>query len=104
MSEDSVIQAGNGHFRIDNRQQASAASIELIGMAQREINILVHDFDEVVLPPAEIAELLSRFITGHAQNRVRYLCSEHSRLHERGARLVGASQQALPSRRLTAGG
>lgn len=88
MSEDSGIQTGHEHFRIDNRQQASAASLELIGKARREINILVHDYDDVMLPPMQFTGLLSEFITQHQQNRVRYLCSESSRLHERGARLV----------------
>ena len=74
--------------RTNDRRQATALSLELITRATRHLDILVYDYDEVLLPPAELAEQLTRFMHEHEHNVFRLLCSETRHLREKGGSLI----------------
>lgn len=78
----------NDRFPINSRGQVSEASTRLIQGASRSINMLIYDYDELLLPPAKIGDLLSTFIRQHERCRFQYLCSEHDLLRERGGKLI----------------
>ncbi len=78
----------NDRFPVNSREDVSATSRRLIGDAHRNINILLFDYDEVLLPAAHIEELLSDFFLQHERCRVHYLCAEHDILRERGGKLI----------------
>jgi hypothetical protein len=78
----------NDSFRVDTREQVAETSTRLIQEASRSINILLYDYDDVLLPGASIDGLLSTFILQHERCRFQYLCSENSLLRERGGKLI----------------
>lgn len=78
----------NNSFPINTREQVSETSIRLIQEASRRINILLYDYDEVLLPTSKIDDLLSIFIRQHERCRFQYLCSENDILRERGGKLI----------------
>ncbi|MFW2439537.1 MAG: hypothetical protein ACN4GR_09225 [Arenicellales bacterium] len=78
----------NDSFPAETREQASETSTRLIQEASRSINILLFDYDNVLLPAASIDGLLSTFILQHERCRFQYLCSENSLLRERGGKLI----------------
>jgi len=91
--EDSIMTADNDHtdndrFPVNTREEVSETSIRLIKKASRSINILLYDYDEVLLPGSKIDDLLSTFIRQHERCRFQYLCSENDILHERGGKLI----------------
>jgi hypothetical protein len=88
MIEKTGEKPGDEAFRITTRTEVSETSCELIQSASRTIDILVHDYDEILLPNSEIGGLLPEFFLAHRQNRFRYLCSESDLLHDRGRNLV----------------
>ena len=75
-------------FPVNTREQVSETSTRLIQEASRNINILLYDYDNVLLPTASIDGLLSAFILHHERCRFQYLCSENSLLRERGVKLI----------------
>ena len=83
-----VAQAAADSFQVNSRQQATETSITLLGEARRTVDVLLYDYDELLLPHAEITDLLPTFFRQHQRNQFRYLCSESNILHERGGALV----------------
>ena len=75
-------------YQVTTRQQVSDSSCELIAHAGRTIDILVYDYDEVLLPHVVITDLLTQFFLQHRHNQFRYLCSESDLLRERGRGLI----------------
>lgn len=75
-------------IRTSNRSEATELSLELIRLARRRLDILVYDYDDVLLPSTRIPELLTRFLHGSDRNQVRLLCSETRHLHEKGGPLI----------------
>jgi len=49
----------NDSFTVNTREQVSETSTRLIQEASRSINILLYDYDEVLLPASKIDNLLS---------------------------------------------
>ena len=82
------ISTDKNRFPVNTRQQISETSCRLISEATRNINILIYDYDDILLPPAKIDDLLAAFIRQHQRNRFRYLCSESDILRERGGKLI----------------
>ena len=78
----------NNRFQINSRLQVSETSHHLISEASRSINILLYDYDGILLPVTKIDDLLSSFIRQHERSRFRYLCSESDLLRERGGKLI----------------
>jgi len=78
----------NDHFKVNTRQHISDTSCQLISEANRSINILLYDYDEILLPPLKIDDLLSSYIRQHERSRFHYLCSESDILRERGGKLI----------------
>ncbi|NOY16615.1 MAG: hypothetical protein GXP23_06770 [Gammaproteobacteria bacterium] len=78
----------NDRFPINTREQVSETSTRLFQEASRSINILLYDYDEVLLPTNKIGDLLSMFIRQHEHCRFQYLCSENDILRERGGKLI----------------
>ena len=78
----------NDRFPVNTREEVSETSTRLIQEASRSINILLYDYDEVLLPTGKIDDLLSSFIRQHERCRFQYLCSENSILRERGGKLI----------------
>ncbi len=78
----------NNHFPVKSREHVTETSLRLIQEANRSINILLYDYDEVLLPGSKIGDLLSAFIRQHERCRFQYLCSENDILHERGGKLI----------------
>ncbi len=76
------------YFRINTREQVSETSIRLFQEASRSINILLYDYNEVLLPAGKLEDLLPAFIRQHERCRLQYLCSESDMLRERGGMLV----------------
>lgn len=75
-------------FNVNTRQQISDTSLRLISEANRRINILLYDYDDILLPVTKIDDLLASFIRQHQRSRFHYLCSESDLLHERGGKLI----------------
>jgi hypothetical protein len=75
-------------FQINTRDLASETSCRLLDEANRSINILLYDYDEILLPVTKIDDLLSSFIRNHEKCVFRYLCSESDILRERGSKLI----------------
>jgi hypothetical protein len=75
-------------FQINTRDLASETSCRLLDEANRSINILLYDYDEILLPVTKIDDLLSSFIRKHEKCVFRYLCSESDILRERGSKLI----------------
>ncbi len=73
---------------ITTRLEVSETSVRLLSEARRSINILVYDYDDILLPGKNIEDLLSSFLRQHERNRFRYLCSENDLLRERGSKLI----------------
>ncbi len=78
----------NDSFAVNTREQVSETSTRLIQEASRSINILLYDYDEVLLPVSKIDNLLSTFIRQHERCRFQYLCSENDILRDRGGKLI----------------
>ncbi len=78
----------NDSFPVNTRELVSETSSQLIQEASRSINMLLYDYDNVLLPTASIDGLLSTFILQHERCRFQYLCSENSLLRERGGKLI----------------
>ena len=78
----------NNRLQINSRLQVSETSHRLISEASRSINILLYDYDGILLPVTKIDDLLSSFIHQHERCRFQYLCSENSILRERGGKLI----------------
>jgi hypothetical protein len=78
----------NDRFPINSRGQVSETSTRLIQEASRSINILIYDYDEILLPTAQIGDLLSTFIRQHERCHFQYLCTENNLLLERGGKLI----------------
>jgi hypothetical protein len=95
MSESDEKPADNERrsLRTDNRIEASELSLELLGSARRRLDILVYDYDDILLPPASMQELLTRFIHGHDRNQFRLLCSETRHLRDKGGVLIDFAQR-----------
>lgn len=74
--------------RTNDRREATSLSGELLSQAKRHLDILVYDYDEVLLPPAVLADQLSRFMHENERNEFRLLCSETRHLHEKGGSLI----------------
>jgi hypothetical protein len=87
MSEENKGSEENS-YQVTSRQQVTESSALLIGKAKRTIDILVYDYDDILLPHNEITGWLTGFFLQHNQNRFRYLCSESDLLRERGRRLI----------------
>jgi hypothetical protein len=49
-------------FPINTRIEVSETSVRLLSEANRSINILVYDYDDILLPTTDIDELLSSFV------------------------------------------
>lgn len=75
-------------LRTSNRIEASELSLELLGSARRHLDVLVYDYDDVLMPGARIQELLTRFMHEHERNQFRLLCSETRHLREKGGSLI----------------
>lgn len=75
-------------FPINTRLEVLETSVRLLSEASRSINILVYDYDDILLPSNNIDELISSFVRQHERNRFRYLCSESDLLRERGSKLI----------------
>ena len=75
-------------FNVNTRQHISETSYRLISEANRRINILLYDYDDILLPVTKVDELLSSFIRQHERSRLHYLCSESNILRERGGKLI----------------
>ena len=75
-------------YPVTTRIDVSESSTNLLSEATRSINILVYDYDDVLLPTTNIDELISSFARLHERNRFRYLCSESDILRERGSKLI----------------
>lgn len=86
--EEEYISTDKNRFQVNSRQQISETSCDLISNANRSINIMLYDYDDILLPASRIDELLSSFIRQHERSRFRYLCSENDILRERGGKLI----------------
>ena len=86
--EEEYISTDKNRFQINTRQQISETRCDLISEANRSINIMLYDYDDILLPASRIDELLSSFIRQHERSRFRYLCSESDILRERGGKLI----------------
>lgn len=75
-------------FNVNTRQQISDTSFRLMSEANRRINILLYDYDDILLPVTKIDDLLTSFIRQHERSRFHYLCSESDLLRERGGKLI----------------
>ena len=75
-------------FPVNTRLEVSETSARILSEARRSINILVYDYDDVLLPSTNISELISSFVRQHEKNRFRYLCSESDLLRDRGSKLI----------------
>ena len=75
-------------MRTGSRSEASELALEILESAERRIDVLLHDFDEVILPPAQVAGLLTRFMRRHDHNRFRLLLADTRHLHEKGMALI----------------
>jgi hypothetical protein len=82
------ISTDKNRFPVKSRQHISETSCRLISEAVRNINILLYDYEDTLLPQAKIDDLLASFIRQHQRNRFRYLCSESDLLRERGGKLI----------------
>lgn len=82
------ISTDPNRFQIKTRQQITETSCRLISEANRNINILLYDYDDILLPATKIDDLLSAFIRQHQRSRFHYLCSESDILRERGGKLI----------------
>ena len=79
---------GSNSFPVNTRIELSEASVHLLGEASRSINILVYDYDDILLPSKNMDELVSSFVGLHERNRFHYLCSESDLLRNRGSKLI----------------
>lgn len=86
--EEEYIGTDKNRFQVNTRQQISDTSCDLISQARRNINIMLYDFDDILLPVTRVDELLSSFIRQHERSRFHYLCSESDILRERGGKLI----------------
>ena len=75
-------------YPVSTRLEVSETSVHLLSEATRSINILVFDYDDILLPSTNIDQLLSPFVRQHEKNRFRYLCSENDILKEHGSKLI----------------
>ncbi len=87
MTNENVNTAINS-FPVNTRLEISETSVRLLEVARRSINILVYDYDDILLPSTNIDELVSSFLRLHERNRFHYLCSESDLLRERGSKLI----------------
>mgnify|MGYP003573248127 FL=1 len=69
--EEEYISTDKNRFQINTRQQISETSCDLISEANRSINIMLYDYDDILLPASRIDELLSSFIRQHERSRFR---------------------------------
>jgi hypothetical protein len=83
-------------FSINTRLEVLETSVRLLSDASRSINILVYDYDDILLPSKNIGELMSSFVRQHERNRFRYLCSESDLLRERGSKLIKLARRFMP--------
>lgn len=93
MSGDNTIMTENksaeeNSFAINTREAVSATSMRLIKEATRSINILLYDYDEILLPTSKINDLLPTFIIQHERCSFQYLCTQSDILRERGGILI----------------
>jgi hypothetical protein len=86
--EEEYIGTDKNRFQVNTRQKISETSCDLISQANRSINIMLYDYDDILLPVTRVDELLSSFIRQHERSRLRYLCSESDILCERGGKLI----------------
>ena len=86
--EEEYISTDKNRFQINTRQHISDTCCDLISQARRNINIMLYDYDDILLPVTRVDELLSSFIRQHERSRFHYLCSESDILRERGGKLI----------------
>ena len=86
--EEEYISTDKNRFQVNTRQKISETSCDLISRATRSINIMLYDYDDILLPVNQVDELLSSFIRQHERSRLQYLCSENDLLRERGGKLI----------------
>ena len=75
-------------YPISTRLGVAETRVRVLSEATRSINILVFDYDDILLPSTNIDDLTSSFVRQHERNRFRYLCSESDILRERGSKLI----------------
>lgn len=86
--EEEYISTDKNRFQVNTRQHISDTSCDLISQANRSINIMLYDYDDILFPVTRVDELLSSFIRQHERSRFHYLCSESDILRERGGKLI----------------
>ena len=87
-SNDTTATTERRSERTNDRREATSLSGELLSQAKRHLDILVYDYDEVLLPPAVLTDQLSRFMHENERNEFRLLCSETRHLQEKGGSLI----------------
>lgn len=80
-------------IRTGNRLEASELSLEVLSSARRRLDILVYDYDNILLPSADMQELLTHFMHEHDRNQFRLLCSETRHLHDKGGTLIDLAKR-----------
>ena len=87
-SEQETTGSKRRSIRTGNRAEASELAHEIIETADRRIDVLLHDFDEVMLPTEQLTDMLARFMRKHDHNQFRLLLAETRHLTEKGGALI----------------